>query len=248
MYRHLPVLHGLMSNSYFDFKQFRIEQGRSAMKMSTDACIQGAWTPVPPDAKYILDIGTGTGLLALMLAQRNANVQIDAIELDAEAAQDAQHNFGQSSFADRLQVFQGDVKIYPFQQQYDFIITNPPFFANSLLGPHAARNTARHGLSLSLEELLQLLDKLLTPTGSASVLLPATEHQHWAALLQSKDWSLASTLHIIPKPDSKANRVVSIYTRSPTYPPLVDELLIRDKLGNYTPEFIRLLNPFYLNL
>ena len=248
MYRHLHALHGLMSNSYFDFKQFRIEQGRTAMKVSTDACIQGAWTPVPKEAKYILDIGVGTGLLSLMLAQRNPAAYIDAIELDEAAAGDAQLNFSQSPFSDRLQAFCGDVKSYPFQQQYNFIVTNPPFFADSLLGTHAARNTARHGLRLSLEELLQSFDRLLTLSGSASVLLPFTEHKHWVSLLQSNGWAITSELHIIPKPGSAANRVVSICSHIQADVPLMDELLIRDKLGNYTPEFIRLLSPFYLNL
>eukprot|EP01136_Pigoraptor_vietnamica_P012822 Opistho-1_new@53158 len=118
----------VMSNHYFQFKQFTIHQDKCAMKVSTDACIQGAWTPIANDVVHVLDIGTGTGLLSLMLAQRNSNIHIDAIELDADAARQAQENISASPWADRVDVMQGDVTAYQFAKQYDMVICNPPFF------------------------------------------------------------------------------------------------------------------------
>src|SRR5205085_2984467 len=122
------------SNSYFQFKQFRVQQEATAMKVSTDACIQGAWTPIEPFVKNVLDIGTGTGLLSLMVAQRNNHILIDAIELDENAAQQATENIHASPWGDRINIVNGDIRNYTFNRQYDLIICNPPFFQNSLLG------------------------------------------------------------------------------------------------------------------
>ncbi|MGN6568280.1 MAG: tRNA1(Val) (adenine(37)-N6)-methyltransferase, partial [Flavipsychrobacter sp.] len=143
-----------MSNQYFQFKQFRIEQDKCAMKVSTDACIQGAWTPIHDHVRHVLDIGTGTGLLSLMLAQRDPRMHIDAVELDEQAATQAKENIVSSPFSERIDIIHGDAKEYQANQQYDLIICNPPFFQNSLLGDNSKRNTARHTLSFSYEDLL----------------------------------------------------------------------------------------------
>lgn len=133
-----------MSNSYFQFKQFRVEQDRCAMKVTTDACIQGAWTPVLPSVKNVLDVGTGTGILALMLAQKNSEITVDAIEVDKDAAGQARANVAGSPWRERINILEGDVRNYPFDKRYDLIITNPPFFSNSLLGDDVNKNLARH--------------------------------------------------------------------------------------------------------
>lgn len=172
-----------MSNHYFQFKQFTIHQDKCAMKVSTDACIQGAWTPIANDVVDVLDIGTGTGLLSLMLAQRNSSIHIDAIELDADAAIQAKENASASPWADRVQMMQGDVTTHQFTKQYDMVICNPPFFNNSLLGDDAQRNSVRHTISLSYDALLAVLQNVLKPTGYAAVLLPAAEHEIWQNLL-----------------------------------------------------------------
>jgi tRNA1Val (adenine37-N6)-methyltransferase len=148
-----------MANSYFDFKQFRIEQGNCGMKVSTDACIQGAWTPVPHGACRILDAGAGTGLLSLMLAQRAPEVMIDALEIDEAAAIQAGENISASAFADRIHIHHQDVRSFQPEDQYDLIICNPPFFINSLNSPEAARNLARHNHTLQQKDLLDLFDK-----------------------------------------------------------------------------------------
>src|SRR5688500_11779251 len=129
-----------MANQYFQFKQFSIQQDRCAMKVSTDACIQGAWTPIADNVKDVLDIGAGTGLLSLMLAQRNYDIRIDAVELDVEAAQQAKENVASSPWKDRVEVIQADVTQHSFTKLYDMVICNPPFFNNSLLGDTDTRN------------------------------------------------------------------------------------------------------------
>jgi tRNA1Val (adenine37-N6)-methyltransferase len=237
-----------MGNSYFQFKQFRIEQDVAAMKVSTDACIQGAWTPVTSSIKRALDIGTGTGLLSLMLVQRNKDVVVDAIEIDLLAANQARENIDGSPWNDRVRVVEGDVRQHQFGEKYELIICNPPFFSNSLLGPSAERNTARHGVSLSLEELFTIIESNLSEEGYASVLLPVAEHGLWAALVETKGWKIFHQLNIIPRIGSAANRVVSLCSADMHKLELVEDLIIRNRKDEYTPEFVELLRPFYLRL
>src|SRR5689334_11682345 len=144
-----------MPNEFFCFKQFTIHQQYCAMKVCTDACLFGAWTAsaitneqLP--AGLILDIGAGTGLLSLMLGQQLNNSIIHAIEIDAVAAQQAGDNFAASSWSEQLHVYNTAIQSFSPAQQYDFIITNPPFFQNDLASPNAQRNLALHSHQLSL--------------------------------------------------------------------------------------------------
>lgn len=236
-----------MSNQYFQFKQFRIEQDKCAMKVSTDACIQGAWTPIYDHVRYVLDIGTGTGLLSLMLAQRNAQVAIDAVELDEQAAAQAKENAVASPFDERINVIHGDAKEYKAERQYDLIICNPPFFQNSLLGDNDKRNRARHTLSFSYADLLHICEANLSEIGYASVLMPYSEYAYWKKLVQSKGWFLAETLLIQPRKEIKTNRAVSVISRN-NLNAEIHTLTIYEQAGVYTETFKQLLGPFYLFL
>jgi len=239
-----------MSNDYFAFKQFRIAQDQCAMKVSTDACIQGAWTPVSNALTSVLDIGTGTGLLALMLAQRAPNACIDAVEIDPGAAVQAAANCGASPWASRIRVTESDIQNFSPGKHYELIISNPPFFKNSLLGTGLERNQARHQLSLGFDALLVSFDRLLSARGVASLLLPAAEHRLWSGLLYSSGWEIFHELHIVPAVGKPANRIVSLCRRrsGTAALPFAEELLIRDRSGAFTPEFTSLLRPFYLKL
>lgn len=237
-----------MSNSYFAFKQFRIEQGRTAMKVSTDACIQGAWTPVNAHHQYILDIGAGTGLLAMMLAQRQPDAVVDAIELDEQASLDALQNIAQSPFASRLRLFTADVRKAIFDRQYDLIVCNPPFFTRSLLGPESKRNQARHDIHFSQQDLLNALAKHLNPQGQASVLLPVKEHASWAELLHRNGWLMQQQLEIRPRVGAAPNRIVSLCSRHSSGNTAIQTLDIRNEDNAYTEAFIRLMAPFYLHV
>lgn len=237
-----------MANQYFQFKQFIIQQDRCAMKVSTDACIQGAWTPVADNVRDVLDIGTGTGLLSLMLAQRNDNVHIDAIELDKEAARQAEDNVASSPWKGRVEVIHADVTRYSFKKSYDMVICNPPFFNNSLLGDTDTRNRARHTLSLTYHDLLDVLNNVLKEDGYASILLPVAEHSEWEKLLNKNGWHINHRLYIQPKENGQPNRIVSLCSRNMTEKIEEERLLIYIAQNQYTPEAIALLKPFYLKL
>jgi tRNA1Val (adenine37-N6)-methyltransferase len=235
-----------MSNSYFRFKQFTIEQDRCAMKVSTDACIQGAWTPIATDAKHVLDIGAGTGLLSLMIAQRAPQVSIDALEMDAETAAQASDNAAASAFADRIHVTQVDATKWQPAMSYDLIICNPPFFQNALKGPDAARNQARHSGALDMPALIELT-QCLAPNGIASFLWPRAEHDIFVEKANAAGLYLIAQLNIRHLVRSVVSRVVGIYSRMPSSP-VIENLVIKDETDNYTEQFIKLLSPFYLNL
>ena len=237
-----------MGNPYFQFKQFRIGQEASAMKVTTDACIQGAWTPISAGAATALDIGAGTGLLALMLAQRNATISIDAIEAEPTAWLEARNNIAQSPWYERINMLEGDVRKFSFARRYDLVICNPPFFMKSLLGPDDKKNAARHTLSLSFEELLEAIGGCLAEDGYASVLLPTTEYLQWQALMRTSGWHEVGKLHIIHRADGAAKRIVGLWSRVSQQIAPEQTLLIREDEKNYSADFKELLGPFYLDL
>jgi len=236
-----------MSNTWFQFKQFRVAQDACAMKVTTDACIQGAWTPVYQNVKQALDVGTGTGLLSLMLAQRNAALSIAAIELDSAAMKQADGNVMASPWADRIHVLEGNACNHSFGHKYDLIICNPPFFNNSLLSDAEQRNMARHTLSLSQGELLKVLADNLVEDGYASVLLPLQEYLLWQALLQQNGWNEWAKLSVKHTADAVVKRVISLCSRKAIQDIKEETLVIKDDAG-YTAAFRGLLSPFYLNL
>ncbi|GAB3983328.1 methyltransferase [Spirosoma terrae] len=158
----------------FSFKQFTIHQDRTAMKVCTDACVLGAYANVAGDR--ILDIGTGTGLLALMAAQRNAEASIDAVEIDANAFEQATGNVTASPFADRVQLWKGRIQEFSGNGTlFDRILTNPPFYTNHLRSPDVAVNRALHTDELPVEKLITAVSRLLQPDGQWWVLLPPYE-------------------------------------------------------------------------
>lgn len=236
-----------MSNTYFQFKQFRVGQEHAAMKVSTDACIQGAWTPIGAGALNVLDIGTGTGLLSLMLAQRKEQIQVDAIEIDVDAAAQAADNAARSPFADSITVHCADIRSWQPAQLYDLIVCNPPFFNNSLLGNQDKRNLARHNHSFTHEDMAQAITRLLDDAGAASVLLPASEQERWEHMLQRKGLFIQQRLWVQPFEHSKPNRIISICGKVPQTIP--DEVLvIYREPKEYTEAFTQLMQAYYLNL
>lgn len=200
-----------------------------------------------PDVSQVLDIGSGTGLLSLMMAQRLPNAQIQSVEIEAAAAAEAADNFSASPWSGRLSMMNADIRTLQPVKPFDLIISNPPFFSNSLLGETESRNKARHGLSLSFENLFEAIEKHLSPDGYASILLPTTEHLRWIALLKARNWHVIHELRIVPRVNQPPNRVVSLCSRQ-YRTPQVEELIIKTTEHHYTPEFTQLLQPFYLKL
>jgi tRNA1Val (adenine37-N6)-methyltransferase len=243
-----------LANSYFQFKQFRIEQGNCAMKVSTDACILGAYTPIK-NAKNIIDIGAGTGLLSLMLAQKSAeNVRITAIEIDEIAAQQAIENIKNSKWATKIEVINTAIQTYSqtyFQGEnlYDLAICNPPFFVNSTLPPNQKQAIAHHTTALSFEDLWQSVEKLLHKNGYFVVLLPVQETEIFSKIANLHNFVAMQQLMIQDSPKHNPHRIITIYTKKDNFDFMIKEsLLIKEIEGNYSQDFISLLKDYYLYL
>jgi len=237
-----------MSNNYFQFKLFRVEQDKCAMKVSTDACIQGAWTPVSQHVKNILDIGAGTGLLSLMLAQKKEAVHIDAIELDELATDQAKENFRNSPWKETIRIVNADAREYSSENKYDLIISNPPFFNNSLLGDSDARNVARHGISFTYTDLAKAIKTNLAENGYTSVLLPYASYEEWSELAATHGLYVYKSLLIKPLASSAYNRVVCLCGFNKPDEIITEELVIYEKVNEYTAKSKGLLKPYYLKL
>ncbi|MCM1034521.1 MAG: methyltransferase [Paludibacter sp.] len=165
----------------FRFKQFYVEDSDCAMKVGTDGVLSGAWTPIPPTRPpyNVLDIGTGSGLIALMIAQRCPEAYITAIDIDADAIGQSKHNFANSRWSNRLTARHLSLQQLALtSERFDLIVSNPPYFKNSLKAPDPQRTLARHTDSLTYEQLLQGAKQLLTPQGCLSLILPASEEQN----------------------------------------------------------------------
>lgn len=244
-----------MPNSWFRFKQFHVGQERCAMKVSTDACIQGAWTAQQLQHMScgkplrLLDIGTGTGLLSLMLAQEYDTVLIDAIELNEDAAQQAAGNFAQSPWHDRLRAMHTSLAEFKGgEHTYDIIICNPPFFHNQLQAVQQARNDARHSTALDKPTLAQALAHLLKEQGYCSIMYPASEWKDWLETAAGQGLQARVTLAIHPRGQQPANRFVGIFGKDQTEAICNETLVIYEEDQSYTPAFSTLLQPYYLAL
>ena len=239
-----------MRNHFFRFKQFTIQQDKCAMKVCTDTCLFGSLAATHANEKQtiqVLDIGTGTGLLTLMFAQKHANAIIDAIEIDEAAAQQATENINASPWKKRLHVIQGDIKKIPLHKQYDFIITNPPFFENSLKSNSSKRNIALHGEALHLKELLTIIKKYLCVSGQCIILLSLSTTFSFEQALAQEHLYIQEKIFIKQTPQHPYFRTVLLFSKQKTET-TISEIIIQNEDGQYTPTFITLLKDYYLNL
>ena len=226
-----------MSNPFFQFKQFTIRHDKCAMKVGTDGVLLGAWAGTESCSR-ILDVGTGTGLIALMLAQRSKAV-VDAIDIDADACLQAQENAESSLFAGRINVF----------HLYGLIVSNPPYFVDSLKCPNLHRNTARHTDTLTLEDLLQYSRKLLAPQGRIALILPYDQKDRLTDCIQTQNLFLSKEVSVIPVPDAQPKRLLAELTSEPpASPAFSDRLTIEIARHRYTDEYINLTKDFYLKM
>lgn len=238
-----------MSNPFFQFKQFTIRHDKCAMKVGTDGVLLGAWAGIE-SCNRILDIGTGTGLIALMLAQRSKAV-IDAIDIDADACLQAQENTESSPFAGRINVRHS--ALADFAQAgtnlYDLIVSNPPYFVDSLKCPDRKRNTARHTDTLTLEDLLQDSCKLLAPQGRIALILPYDQKERLADCIRTYHLFLSKETSVIPVPGAEPKRLLVELTAESTAPSVCsDQLTIEIARHQYTDEYISLTKDFYLKM
>lgn len=241
-----------MPNHFFRFKQFTIHQEHCAMKVCTDACLFGAWVAnsIVTEkllSNYILDIGAGTGLLSLMLAQELNTSNIHAIEIEEAAAKQALDNVSASPWHERIHIFNTSIQAFHSSQQYDFIISNPPFFENDLASKNAQRNVALHSHQLGLEELLTAVQKQLTASGHFAVLLPFHRTHAFEALAQKAKFYLHQKALVQQTPAHVPFRSMLLFGREQKTLKKTS-IIIKDSDGKYTDAFIALLKPYYLYL
>ena len=230
----------------FQFKQFTIHQDRTPMKVGTDGVLLGAWAPVE-QAQRILDIGTGTGLLALMAAQRNPSAHIDALEIEDNAYQQASENIKLSPWSERISIFHCALQTYSSTHKYDCILCNPPFFNQSTKAPNQGRTLARHNDSLPLSDLITYAQNLLTPGGVLCVILPIIEAQEFITLGAPHHLYPHHITQVCPTPAKPPKRTL-IQMAFQATEPLKDELVIELERHRYTPAYTHLTKAFYLKL
>lgn len=234
-----------MPADFFQFKQFRIEQAGCAMKVTTEGCILGAIINLDV-AKKVLDIGTGTGLLALMMAQRST-AQIDAVEINERCAMQAEQNFQRSQRKDHIRLFHADIREFRVDSPYDLIVSNPPFYKNQLRSPKQERNLAMHDEFLSQEALANSLNQLLAYDGRCYVLYPEQEAAAFAELMNSLGFTKHYHLDLRHKKNSAILRVVQGFSLK-DQPLSRDVLVIKNDQDDYSNEFKSLLKDYYSNL
>lgn len=243
-----------MRNNYFSFKRFTVQQQHCAMKVCTDACLFGAWlaektTRFPKKALRILDIGTGTGLLSLMVAQKFKAAKIDAAEIDEPAAMQAANNFEASPWKERLKVFNESIQHFnqSTNQLYNLIICNPPFFENDLKSCDDKRNIALHGEALSLEELVSIIDARLSEDGNFAVLLPYHRTGFFEQLAAERKFYLKEKILVKQTPKHNYLRSMLLFCRQ-KIKVTEKEITIKNESNIYSAEFTALLKDYYLNL
>ena len=229
--------------SGFKFKQFAVEQEDVAMKVGTDGVLLGAWASCD-GAERILDIGTGTGVIALQMAQRNPEAQIRAVEIDEIAAKRARANFDLSPWAERLDVECCAVQAFNHTEKFDLIISNPPYFVDSLLPPDAKRSTARHTHDLTFEELDKAVCRLLADDGRFALILPTAEFEKYLSITHLH---LVRRCDVHPTTGAAVKRVMAEFAKSKIATPANENITIeQQRRGDYTEEYRVLTKDFYL--
>jgi tRNA1Val (adenine37-N6)-methyltransferase len=234
----------------FQFKQFTIQQNQTAMKVGTDGVLLGAWAPIEHQPISILDIGTGTGLIALMLAQRTTAQQIDAIEIDENAFEQAVDNFENSPWSDRLFCFHAglDEFMEEPEEEYDLIVSNPPFYSEDYKTENEQRDLARFQDALPFEDLAEAADLLLSENGIFAVIIPFKEEAKFIELAQKFDLFPIKITRVKGTPTADIKRSLLAFSRRETASVLTDELVIEKARHDYTSDYINLTKEFYLKM
>jgi tRNA1Val (adenine37-N6)-methyltransferase len=236
-----------MANPYFQFKQFRVEQGRCAMKVSTDAVVLGALSSSKAP-ENILDIGTGTGVLALMMAQKFPSARIDAVEIDKEAYLQAKDNVSFSAIGDRIRVHHLPFQMYVAQKsrQYDLIITNPPYYSRQLRSNNSSINLARHENGLNFSDLWKGVKEQLKENGVFWLILPPKEMEVFKQIGLMEGFYLKSQVFLQDRKSSNPHRIIAAFSQKVLEVSEISSLVIKDSENTYTAEYVRLLKDFML--
>lgn len=230
--------------SVFKFKQFDVRQTDTAMKIGTDAMVFGALIKTAQHSQA-LDIGTGTGVLSLMVAQRNPQLQVQALEIAPEATLEARFNFTQSPFAARLTATQADFTQHVFSQTFDLIFSNPPYFEKSSKSENQQRNLARHDDGLPLETLFTRVAELLSPAGVFWLILPHETMDAYLDFAANLGFYLQKEITIFGKPGNPV-RKISAFSKIPSEP-VYDMLVVRTETGQYSEAYLALTQAYHFN-
>ncbi|AIM60529.1 tRNA (adenine-N6)-methyltransferase [Cellulophaga lytica] len=241
----------------FIFKQFTINQDRCAMKIGTDGVLLGAWASVDHNPYSILDIGAGTGIIALMLAQRSAADNIEAIELDADAYEQCTNNFEASDWADRLFCFHAGFDEFVDEyatdeteedELYDLIVSNPPFYAEEVTSGNEARDNARQNTSLPFSELVSGVAKLLTTNGRFATIIPYKEEEEFIKLAENFKLYPLKITRVKGNVKAEVKRSLLEFQKTPCTNIKTEELVIENNRHVYTQDYINLTKDFYLKM
>ena len=248
--RLIENLQSEISMSKFQFKQFSLEQDRCAMKIGTDGVLLGAWTPIKNNPFSILDIGAGTGVIALMLAQRSNAEQIDAIEIDENAYEQCVENFEASPWSDRLFCFHAglDEFIEDPEDEYDIIISNPPFYSEDFKTDNYQRDLARFQDALPFEDLVEAADLLLSENGVFAVIIPYKEEERFIDLCAEVELFPVKVTRVKGSHNTPIVRSLVAFKRYELSVLDADELVIEINRHEYTEDYINLTKDFYLKM
>ena len=234
----------------FQFKQFAVQQDRCAMKIGTDAVLLGAWCPIKNNPFSILDIGAGTGILSLMLAQRSNASQIDAIEINDEAYEQCVENFESSPWGDRLFCFHAglDEFLDEPEDEYDLIISNPPFYSENYKTDSAQRDLARFQEAMPFEDLIEAVRLLLSENGIFAVIIPFKEEEKFIDLCAEVELYPIKVTRVKGTPTTEVKRSLLAFKRYELSVLTADELVIETARHQYTEDYIALTKDFYLKM
>jgi tRNA1Val (adenine37-N6)-methyltransferase len=229
----------------FQFKQFSVDDALCAMKVGTDGVLIGAWVDVA-GAKHILDIGTGSGLIALMVAQRSASAKVEAIDIDEGAVLQARKNIDASPWRNRISVLQSDLNSYVSTTKFDHIVSNPPFFTTTLLSPDERRAMARHCSTLSYDDIVSAAEQLLVPGGRLSLILPPCEAAQFRRVAFGRLW-LCRQMDVLSRRDDAPKRTMMEFVLcDEPLMPRVDTIEIYGDGGAYSDKYRQLTAEYYL--
>lgn len=237
-------------NKPFTFKQFTVQQDNCAMKIGTDGVLLGAWTPLKSNPFSILDIGAGTGILALMLAQRSNAQVIDAIEIDDAAYEQCVGNFENSNWGDRLFCYHASLEEFAeeIEDTYDLIVCNPPFYGENYKSDNTQRDLARFQDAMPFKHLIESVSKLLSENGVFAVVIPFKEEQVFMEFASNFNLFPFQILHVKGTPTSETKRSLIAFSSNRNSSIETTELIIETSRHQYTEDYINLTKDFYLKM
>jgi len=230
--------------SKFQFKHFSIQQKNNALKVGTDAMLLGAFVETENKAKC-LDVGAGTGVLSLMVAQKNAKIEIKAVEIDALSAEECQLNFIKSKWKNRLFAINSDIFDLNIKENYDLIVVNPPFYTSTYCNNDKRKATAKHASYMDAERLVVKLEQFLSPSGHLWVIIPEESFLEWKNHFEKNEIRVKKKINIKSKPSKEPHRVIVSFGKTALVNNEEFTFVIRNEDNSYTDEYIELTKDFH---